>query len=118
MNDKVLILEDTNEDGRADKCTVFADGLHVPTGLEFYNRGVLVGAQPDLLWLRDTDGDDRADQQTRALHGLDSADTHHALNSLGSVNPRMAFVIASHQYQARDIVSGASSLPITSCRKP
>ena len=33
-NDKVLILEDTDGDGRADKTTVFADGLMIPTGLE------------------------------------------------------------------------------------
>ena len=40
MNDKLLILEDTNGDGKADKCTVFADDLHNPTGFEFYNGGV------------------------------------------------------------------------------
>jgi putative heme-binding domain-containing protein len=81
MNDKVLILEDTNGDGRADKCTTFADKLHVPTGLEFYNGGLLVGQQPDLMFLKDTDGDDVADVHERMLHGIDSADTHHALNS-------------------------------------
>ena len=48
----------------------------------------------------------------QALNGREASlqATHYALNSLGSANPRMAFVIASHQYQARDIVSGASSL--------
>ncbi|HHM11948.1 MAG TPA: dehydrogenase, partial [Planctomycetaceae bacterium] len=50
MNDKILIFEDTDGDGRADKCTTFADGLHVPTGLEFYNGGVLVGQVPDLMF--------------------------------------------------------------------
>ena len=50
MNDKLLILEDTNGDGKADKCTVFADELHNPTGFEFYNGGVLVApaAGPDV----------------------------------------------------------------------
>jgi putative heme-binding domain-containing protein len=81
MDDKVLCLEDTNADGKADKCTVFADGLHVPTGLEFWNGGLFVGGQPDMLFLKDTDGDGKADQRTRVLHGLDSADTHHAMNS-------------------------------------
>ena len=81
MNDKILILEDTNGDGKADKCKVFADRLHVPTGLEFYNGGLLVGHQPDLLFLKDTDGDDVADVRERVLHGIDSADTHHALSS-------------------------------------
>ncbi|HLJ11872.1 MAG TPA: PVC-type heme-binding CxxCH protein [Planctomycetaceae bacterium] len=81
MNDKVLILEDTDGDGRADRCTVFADKLHVPTGLEFFNGGLLVGQQPDLMFLKDTDGDGVADYRERVLHGVDSADTHHALNS-------------------------------------
>ncbi len=81
MNDKILILTDTDGDGQADKCAVFADKLHVPTGLEFYKNGLLVGQQPDLMYLQDTDGDDVADFRERVLEGLDSADTHHALNS-------------------------------------
>ncbi|HEX3658253.1 MAG TPA: PVC-type heme-binding CxxCH protein [Pirellulales bacterium] len=81
MNDKVLVIEDVDHDGRADKCTVFADKLHVPTGLELFNGGVLVGQQPDLVFLKDTDGDGVADYRERFLHGMDSADTHHALNS-------------------------------------
>jgi len=81
MEDKIIILEDTNNDGKADACKVFADGLHVPTGLEFWNNGLFVGQQPDLVFLQDTNNDDKADVRTRVLHGIDSADTHHALNS-------------------------------------
>jgi putative heme-binding domain-containing protein len=81
MDDKVLILEDTDGDGRADRSKVFADRLHVPTGLEFWGGGLFVGQQPVLMFLKDTDGDDRADYRERVLHGVDSADTHHALNS-------------------------------------
>jgi putative heme-binding domain-containing protein len=81
MNDRLLILEDTDGDGRADKCQTFAGGLHNPTGFEFYNGGVLVANAPDLLFLKDTNGDDTADVRERILHGLDSADTHHAANS-------------------------------------
>ncbi len=81
MNDKVVILEDHDGDGKADKSTVFAGGLHVPTGIEFWGGGVFVGGQPDLLFLKDIDGDDRADVRERRVHGIDSADTHHALNS-------------------------------------
>src|SRR5262249_9115282 len=72
MNDKLLILEDTDGDGRADKCTTFAEGLHNPTGFEFYGDGVLVAMVPDLLFIKDTDGDDHADVRTRVLDGLDS----------------------------------------------
>ncbi len=81
MNDKLLILEDSDGDGRADKKTVFADGLHCPTGFEFASGGVLVAQAPDLMFLKDTNGDDRADVRERVLSGLDSADTHHTSNS-------------------------------------
>ena len=81
MNDKIIILEDTKGTGVADKCTVWADKLHVPTGLEFWNGGLLVGQQPDLMFLKDTDGKGKANYRERILHGIDSADTHHALNS-------------------------------------
>jgi len=81
MDDKLLILEDTNADGRADKCTTFADDLHNPTGFEFWGNGVLVAQGPDLLFLKDTNGDDRYDIKERLIHGLDTADTHHTANS-------------------------------------
>src|SRR5204863_1128672 len=81
MNDKILIFEDTKGTGRADKCTVFADHLHCPTGFEFYNGGILVAQAPDLLFLKDTKGTGKADLRRRVLSGLDSADTHHTANS-------------------------------------
>lgn len=81
MDDKLLVLEDTDGDGKADKCTTFAGGLHNPTGFEFWNGGVIVAMTPDLLFLKDTNGDGKADVRKRILHGLCSADTHHAANS-------------------------------------
>lgn len=81
MNDKLLILEDTDGDGRADRCKTFADNLHCPTGFEFHDGGVLIAQAPELWYLKDTTGDDRADTRVRLLHGLDSADTHHTSNS-------------------------------------
>lgn len=81
MNDKLLILEDTNGDGKADVCKAFAGDLHNPTGFEFWNNGVLVAQGPDLLFLKDTDGDDKYDVKERVVHGLDTADTHHTANS-------------------------------------
>jgi putative heme-binding domain-containing protein len=81
MNDKILILEDTNGDGKADRQITFADHLHCPTGFEIMPQGVLVAQAPDLMLLRDTDGDLRADVRERVIGGLDSADTHHTANS-------------------------------------
>ncbi len=81
MNDKLLILEDTNGDGQADKCITFAGDIHNPTGFEFWNNGVIVAQGPDILFLKDTDGDDKYDIKERILHGLDTADTHHTANS-------------------------------------
>lgn len=79
MDDKLLILEDHNGDGRADECKVFADGLHQPTGFEIGRGGVYIAQQPDILFLQDSDGDDKADVRVRKLVGFDSADTHHGL---------------------------------------
>jgi glucose/arabinose dehydrogenase len=81
LDDKLLILEDTNGDGKADKSAVFAGDLSNPTGFEFYNGGVLLAQQPNLVFLKDTNGDDKYDTKEILLHGFDSADTHHAINS-------------------------------------
>ena len=81
MNDKLLILEDTNGDGRTDTVKTFANDLHNPTGFEFWGKGVIVAQGPDVLYLEDTNGDDRYDIKTRIIGGLDTADTHHTANS-------------------------------------
>jgi glucose/arabinose dehydrogenase/azurin len=81
MDDKLLILEDTNGDGKADKRTVFAGDLNNPTGFEFWNGGVILAQAPNLVFLKDTNGDDRYDTKEILLHGFDTADTHHAINS-------------------------------------
>ncbi len=80
-SDRLLILEDVDGDGRADKCTTFYDRLHCPTGFEFWNGGVLVVDQPRLLFLKDTNGDDRADQIVHLMDGWATDDTHHTCGS-------------------------------------
>ena len=80
-NDKIIILEDTDGDGRADKSTVFADGLYIPTGLELANGGCYVGQSPDLFFFKDTDGDDVADVKEVALTGFGIEDSHHSIHA-------------------------------------
>jgi azurin/lysophospholipase L1-like esterase/glucose/arabinose dehydrogenase len=80
MDDRLLILSDDNGDGVADQATTFAY-VHNPTGFEFWNGGVIVASVPDILFLKDTDGDDVADVRVRLLGGLGSADTHHSANN-------------------------------------
>jgi len=75
--DKLVILEDTDGDGKADTSTIFYDKLHCPTGFQFFAGGVLVMDQPRMLWLADTDGDDKADQVVHLLDGFATEDTHH-----------------------------------------
>lgn len=79
LDDKLLIFEDNDNDGKADKCKVFAGGLHQPTGFEIGRGGVYVAQQPDILFLKDTDGDDRADTSVRQMVGFGSADSHHGI---------------------------------------
>ena len=80
--DKVIVLEDTTGDGKADKSTVFADGLLIPTGILPGNDGVYVAQSTDLLFLKDTDGDLKADEKIRVLSGFGTEDTHHNLHTL------------------------------------
>ena len=81
VHDKIVILEDTDRDGKADKHTVFADDLYLPLGFEFGDGGVYVSQEPDLLFLKDTDGDDKADVREVVLSGFGSEDSHHAIHS-------------------------------------
>jgi putative membrane-bound dehydrogenase-like protein len=74
--DRIKILEDTDNDGKADKFTVFAEGLNVPTGLVLANGGVIVAQMPDIIFLKDTDGDDKADVRELVVNGFGIRDTH------------------------------------------
>ena len=80
-DDKILIYEDTNGDGKADKETIFADKLHLPIGIEFAPEGVYISQEPNLVLLQDTDGDDKADRREIILGGFDTHDTHHAISA-------------------------------------
>ena len=78
--DKIVILEDTDGDGKADKSTVWADDVHIPLSFEFGNGGVFVSEEPDFSFLKDTNGDGKADLRLRTLTGFGCEDSHHALH--------------------------------------
>uniref|UniRef100_UPI004047FE01 PVC-type heme-binding CxxCH protein n=2 Tax=Algoriphagus sp. TaxID=1872435 RepID=UPI004047FE01 len=75
-NDRIKILEDTDGDGKADKVTVFADKLNIPTSIMAVNGGVLISMAPDFIFLKDTDGDDVADVREVMITGWGKSDTH------------------------------------------
>ena len=92
-NDKIIILEDTDGDGKADKQSIFADHLHLPIGFEFAPEGVYLSQGKNLVLLKDTDNDGKADHKEVILSGFDDHDTHHA-HSAYSMDPSGAIFMA------------------------
>lgn len=80
--DRIKILEDTDQDGRVDSVKIFAEGLNIPSGIQVGYGGVWVANSPDILFLEDTDGDDKADKRTVVATGFGRADTHELPNNL------------------------------------
>lgn len=74
--DRIRIFEDTDNDGKADKSTVFADKLSIPTSMAFGYGGVIIHMAPDTLLLRDTNGDDVVDERHTLFTGWGTGDTH------------------------------------------
>ena len=75
--DKIIVLEDTDHDGKADKCTVFAEGLDALDGVAFTEWGVIISEQPKLWLMTDTNGDGKADTKRELFRGIDVTDSHH-----------------------------------------
>ncbi len=80
--DYVMVCEDTDGDGKADKFTRFAEGLFIPMGIEFGDGGVFLCEATELVHLRDTNADGRADQRQVILSGFGTADSHQMISSL------------------------------------
>ncbi len=80
--DRIKICEDTDGDGKADKFTVFADKLTIPTGMVFANGGLIVIEGGRTLFLKDTDGDGRADERRELFQGWGMRDTHATASNL------------------------------------
>ncbi|HKG68089.1 MAG TPA: PVC-type heme-binding CxxCH protein, partial [Segetibacter sp.] len=81
-DDRIKILEDTNGDGKADKSTIFAEKLNIPTSFVFSNGGIIVSEAPSFLFLKDTNGDDKADVRQTLLTGWGKRDTHAQASNL------------------------------------
>jgi putative heme-binding domain-containing protein len=80
-NDKLFLLEDTDQDGRVDQTTIWLDGLDMPTGFALGNGGVYIGEGSNLVFWKDTNGDDRADTREEIFSGFGTGDTHQNINS-------------------------------------
>lgn len=80
-NDKLIILEDRNGDGRADHSSVFMDGLDMPTGFALGHGGAYIGEGHDLIHVKDTDGDGKVDKRELIFTGFGTGDTHQNINS-------------------------------------
>jgi putative heme-binding domain-containing protein len=100
-NDKIFVIEDTDGDGKADKSTIFAEGLLTPTGILPGDGGVYVANSTEILHLMDTDGDGKADKRRKVLTGFGTADTHHLIHTFrwgpeGSMYFNQSIYIYSH----------------------
>ncbi|MBN9118457.1 MAG: c-type cytochrome [Planctomycetes bacterium] len=80
-DDKIIILEDTKGAGKADKTTVFADGLLIPTGLEPGDGGVYVANSTELVHLSASKPGGKADRRKVLLSGFGTEDTHHIIHT-------------------------------------
>lgn len=110
--DKILLLEDTNQDGQYEKVTTFADGLNIPMGLYPYKQGVVCFSIPNILYLADTDGDGKADQRT-VLYGPFGfeKDTHGLCN--GFTRGYDGWLYACHGFNNQTQVSGPDGNTVT-----
>lgn len=104
-HDKISILSDTDGDGVMDQKQVFYEGLELVSSLVLYQDGCIVSQAPDILWLRDTNGDGKADKVEKLYTNLGTRDTHAVLNNL-----RWGFdgwVYGTHGYSASQNVKNS-----------
>ena len=113
-NDQVIVLEDTKHQGKADKATVFADNLIVPTAVMPGDGGCYVANSTEILFLKDTNGDGKADSRLSILSGFGTEDTHHLIHTFrwtpeGMLSFNQSIYIHSHvetPYGVRRLMGG------------
>ncbi|MEI6535477.1 MAG: PVC-type heme-binding CxxCH protein, partial [Verrucomicrobiaceae bacterium] len=100
-HDEVVVLEDTRHLGKADKSTVFANNLQLPTAVMPADGGCYVANSTEILFLKDTDGDGKADTRQVMLSGFGTEDTHHMIHTFrltpeGMLSFNQSIYIHSH----------------------
>ncbi len=105
--DRISILEDTTGDGVMDKKTVFYEGLELATSFVFYKDGVIVSQAPDVLFVRDTNGDGKAETVEKVYTGFGTFDTHAVISNLRWGMD--GWIYATVGYSRGDIKSGDGS---------
>jgi putative heme-binding domain-containing protein len=110
--DTIRILEDTDQDGRADKVTIFADELNIPMGLLPVEDGVICFSIPSLWYLKDNDGDDHVDEKIQLLGPFDTTrDTHGMVNSLSRGSD--GWIYACHGFNNQSQVTAQDGSSVT-----
>jgi putative heme-binding domain-containing protein len=110
-NDYVLVCEDTDGDGRADKFHKFVEGLFMPSGLELGDGGLYVAQGTELLHFRDTDGDGRADTSRIVMGGFGTADSHQMINCINwGFGGELWFTQGHHIYSRVETPHGVETL--------
>ncbi|MDH4410366.1 MAG: GDSL-type esterase/lipase family protein, partial [Verrucomicrobiales bacterium] len=110
-NDYVLICEDTDHDGKADKFDKFVEGLFMPSGIELGDGGLYVAQGTELLHFQDTDGDGKADRQRLVLGGFGTADSHQMINCLNwGFGGELWFSQGHHIYSRVETAYGVETL--------
>ena len=110
--DCVKVLEDTDGNGSFDRVTTFADGLNIPIGILPFEDGAIVFSIPNLIHLRDTDGDGHCDQRDIILGPFDTTrDTHGMVNSLRQGDD--GWIYACHGFNNHSVVKGSDGHVVT-----
>jgi len=100
---KIKLLTDTDGDGIPDKSTLFADHLRMPTGIMRWKKGVIVVDVPDIIYLEDSNNDNKADIKKTVITGIALTNPQHIANTpifgldnwiyvahMGTVTPRVS----------------------------
>ena len=103
--DKIIILEDTDGDGKADKFIPFVDSLNIPIGITTINNGAIAYSIPNVYKFIDKNGDGKADETTKLLGPFEFLDTHGMVNNL--VRGFDGWIYACHGFANTSTVAGA-----------